>query len=142
MFTVVSKLPCYPAQRTAVLVHTRHCYSKKPQKRRLCQNFHVNTDKSFLAPRQPFRSYQYETQYGSRTTKNKMSDESTMFKCCCFFKAIVQYPGDFVFSTTSSSVSRYFKPCQPQRIIPGLRVTFIKKAEIRPKEQSEKAGSC
>ena len=47
-------------------------------------------------------------------------------------------------------VSWCFKPSQPQRIISGLRETFIKrfivertnKAEIRPEEQSEKAGSC
>ena len=47
-------------------------------------------------------------------------------------------------------VSRCFKPSQPQRIISGLKETFIKgyivertnKAEIRLKEQSEKAGSC
>ena len=43
-----------------------------------------------------------------------------------------------------------FKPSQPQRIISGLKETFIKryivertsKAEIRPGEQSEKAESC
>ena len=43
-----------------------------------------------------------------------------------------------------------FKPSQPQRIISGLRETFIKrhiaerinKAEIRLEEQSEKAESC
>ena len=47
-------------------------------------------------------------------------------------------------------VSLCFKLCQPQRIISGLRETFIKryilertnKAEIRPEEQSEKAQSC
>ena len=47
-------------------------------------------------------------------------------------------------------VSGCFKPSQPQRIISGLRETFIKryivertdKAEIRPKEQNEKAESC
>ena len=47
-------------------------------------------------------------------------------------------------------VSWYFKPSQPQKIISGLRETFIKryivgrtdKAEIRPEEQSEKAESC
>ena len=47
-------------------------------------------------------------------------------------------------------VSWCFKPSQPQRIISGLRETFIKryrvertsKAEIRPKEQCEKAESC
>ena len=46
-------------------------------------------------------------------------------------------------------VSWYFKPSQPQRIISGLRETFIKrctvertnKIEIRPEEQSEKAES-
>ena len=46
-------------------------------------------------------------------------------------------------------VSWCFKPGQPQRIISGLRETFIKrykvertnKAEIRPEEQSEKAES-
>ena len=45
-------------------------------------------------------------------------------------------------------VSRCFKPSQPQRIISGLRDAFImryiaertNKAEIRPEEQSEKAG--
>ena len=44
-------------------------------------------------------------------------------------------------------VSWCFKPSQPQRIISGLRETFIKryivertnKAEMRPEEQSEKA---
>ena len=47
-------------------------------------------------------------------------------------------------------VSWCFKPSQPQRIISGLRQTFLKrfkvertsKAEIRPEEQSEKAESC
>ena len=47
-------------------------------------------------------------------------------------------------------VSWCFKPSQPQKIISGLRGTFIKryivertsKAEIRPAEQSEKAESC
>ena len=47
-------------------------------------------------------------------------------------------------------VSWCFKPSQPQRIISGLRETFIKrytvertnKAEMRPEEQSEKAESC
>ena len=42
------------------------------------------------------------------------------------------------------------KPSQPQRIISGLRETFVKrytvertnKADIRPEEQSEKAESC
>ena len=46
-------------------------------------------------------------------------------------------------------VSWCFKPSQPQRIISGLRETFIKryevertnKAEIRPEEQSRKAES-
>ena len=46
--------------------------------------------------------------------------------------------------------SWYFEPSQPQRIISGLRETFIKrnivemtnKAEIRPEEQIEKAESC
>ena len=50
----------------------------------------------------------------------------------------------------SKLVSWCFKPSQPQRIIPGLRETFIKrytvertdKAEIRPEEQSEKTESC
>ena len=43
-----------------------------------------------------------------------------------------------------------FKPSQPQRIISGMKETFIKryivkrtnKAEIRPEEQNEKAESC
>ena len=43
-----------------------------------------------------------------------------------------------------------FKPSQPQRIISGLKETFIKryivkrtnKAKLRPEEQSEKAESC
>ena len=43
-----------------------------------------------------------------------------------------------------------FEPSQPQRIISGLRETFIKrymvertnKAELRPEEQIEKAESC
>ena len=47
-------------------------------------------------------------------------------------------------------VSWCFKPSQPQRIISGLKETFIKryiaertnKAEIRLEEQSEKAESC
>ena len=47
-------------------------------------------------------------------------------------------------------VSWHFKPSQPQRIISGLRETIIKreivertnKVEVRPEEQSEKAGSC
>ena len=47
-------------------------------------------------------------------------------------------------------VSWCFKPSQPQRIISGLRKTFIErcivertdKADIRPEEQSEKAESC
>ena len=47
-------------------------------------------------------------------------------------------------------VSWCFKPSQPQRILSGLRATFIKtyivertnKAAIRPVEQSEKEGSC
>ena len=49
----------------------------------------------------------------------------------------------------SELVSWYFKPSQPLWIISGLKETFIKryivertnKAEIRPEEQSEKAGS-
>ena len=51
---------------------------------------------------------------------------------------------------TIGSYSWCFKPNQPQRIISGLKETFIKryivertnKAEIRPEEQSEKAKSC
>ena len=43
-----------------------------------------------------------------------------------------------------------FKPSQPQRILSGLKETFIKryivertnKAEIRPEEQSEKVERC
>ena len=43
-----------------------------------------------------------------------------------------------------------FEPCQPQRIISGLRETLVKryvvertnKAKIRPEEQSEKTESC
>ena len=50
----------------------------------------------------------------------------------------------------SELVSWCFKPSQPQRIISGLRETCIKrfivertnKAELRPKEQNEKAESC
>ena len=50
----------------------------------------------------------------------------------------------------SQLISWRFKPSQPQRIISGLKETFIKryiaerinKAEIRPEEQSEKAESC
>ena len=50
----------------------------------------------------------------------------------------------------SSLVSWCFEPGQPQRIISGLKETFIKrhivertnKAEIRPEKQSEKAESC
>ena len=49
----------------------------------------------------------------------------------------------------SSLFSWCFKPSQQQRIVSGLRETFIKryvaertdKAEIRPEEQSEKAES-
>ena len=51
---------------------------------------------------------------------------------------------------SSKLVSWCFKPREPQRIISGVRETFIKrytvertnKAEIRPEEQSEKAESC
>ena len=47
-------------------------------------------------------------------------------------------------------VSGCFKPSQPQRIISGLKETFIRrhivertnKAEIRPEEQSEKTETC
>ena len=47
-------------------------------------------------------------------------------------------------------VSWCFKPSQPQRIISGLKETFIKryivertnKAEIRPEEQREKVENC
>ena len=47
-------------------------------------------------------------------------------------------------------VSWCFKPSQPQRIISGLRETFMKRyivdktgeADIRPEKQSEKAESC
>ena len=47
-------------------------------------------------------------------------------------------------------VSWCLKPSQPQRIISGLRETFINryivertnKAELRPEEESEKAESC
>ena len=50
----------------------------------------------------------------------------------------------------SESVSWFFKPSQSKRIISGLKKTFINryivertnKAEIRPKEQREKAESC
>ena len=54
-------------------------------------------------------------------------------------------------STSSAQlVSWCFKPSQPQRIISGLRETFIKRykvertnnAEIRLEEQSEKVKSC
>ena len=49
-----------------------------------------------------------------------------------------------------SLVSWCFKPSQPQRIISGLKETFIKsymleginKAEIRPEEQNKKEESC
>ena len=52
--------------------------------------------------------------------------------------------------SVSELVSRCFKPSQPQRIISGLKETFIKrytvertnKAEIRLEEQSKKAESC
>ena len=51
---------------------------------------------------------------------------------------------------TKLLVSLCFKPSQPQRIISGMKETFIKictvnranNAEIRPEEQSEKAKSC
>ena len=51
--------------------------------------------------------------------------------------------------SVSYSVSWCFKPSKPQRIISGLRETFIKrykvertnKAELRPEEQSESAES-
>ena len=47
-------------------------------------------------------------------------------------------------------ISWCFKPSQPQRIISGLKETFIKtymvertdQAEIRPEEQSEEAKIC
>ena len=50
----------------------------------------------------------------------------------------------------SQLVSSCFKPIQPQRIISGLKETFVKrfivertsKAEIRPEEQREKVESC
>ena len=50
----------------------------------------------------------------------------------------------------SELVSWCFKPSQPQRITSGLKETFIKryvvesirKAEIRPEEESEKGKSC
>ena len=53
-------------------------------------------------------------------------------------------------ATVIQSVSWCFKPSQPQRIISGLRETFIKrykvertsKAKIAPEEKSEKAESC
>ena len=49
-----------------------------------------------------------------------------------------------------SLVSWCFKPSQPQRMISGLRETFVKsyivertkKVEIRPEEQSQKTESC
>ena len=52
--------------------------------------------------------------------------------------------------TDRELVSWCFEPSQLQRIISGLRKTFIKryiiernnKAEIRPEEQSEKAEIC
>ena len=58
-------------------------------------------------------------------------------------------PHNFI-RTFSYLVSWCFKPSQPQRIISGLKETFIKryiaertnKAEIRLEEQSEKAESC
>ena len=53
---------------------------------------------------------------------------------------------------TDKLVRCRFKPSQPQRIISGLKETFIKryiclvgrtnKAEIRPEEQSAKGESC
>ena len=50
----------------------------------------------------------------------------------------------------SKLVSWCFKPSQPQRIISGLKETFIKKyivertnkADLRPEESCEKAESC
>ena len=50
----------------------------------------------------------------------------------------------------SSFVNRCLEPSQPSGIISGLKETFTKrykvertnKAEIRPKEQSEKRESC
>ena len=55
-----------------------------------------------------------------------------------------------LFTEFSQLVSWCFKPSQPQRIIPELKETFIKrciiertsKAEIRPEEQSKKTESC
>ena len=52
--------------------------------------------------------------------------------------------------TKKKKVSSCFKPSQPQRIISGLKETFVKRhtgegtstAELRPEEQSEKAESC
>ena len=57
---------------------------------------------------------------------------------------------DYAVSTVSQLVSWCFKPSQPQRIISGLKETFIKRyiiartntAEIKPEEQSEKAENC
>ena len=58
-------------------------------------------------------------------------------------------PYNFI-RTIGYLVSRCFKPSQPQRIISGLKETFIKryiaertnKAEIRLEEQSGKVESC
>ena len=61
--------------------------------------------------------------------------------CCSSFVPLMKP------SHISLLVSWCFKPGQPQRIISGLRQTFIKryivertnKAEVRPEEQSDKA---
>ena len=57
---------------------------------------------------------------------------------------------DEVSRLVSQSAIWCFKPSQPQKIMSGLKETFIKryivkrtnKAEIRLEEQSEKAESC
>ena len=79
------------------------------------------------------------------------SGRKTLF----FLHIIHDYTAGFVFFLINVSfvphlVCWCFKPSQLQRIISGLKEAFIKryivertnKAEIRPKEQNEKAETC
>ena len=67
----------------------------------------------------------------------------------CQWKGTAGEVPSLALSIVSQLVSGCFKPSQPQRIISGLKETFIKryivertnKAEIRLEEQSEKAES-
>ena len=66
---------------------------------------------------------------------------------CNLLRALLDlFPVSFI-CHCGKLVSWCFKPSQPQRIISGLRETFVKryivertnKAELRPEEQSEKS---